>query len=547
MTDTKTINVFKRPLPFIGAVVFFLAAFMPAVLHAEKPSGEWASRDAFVSGGIGDARVLIPFLADDSSSASICGMVYNGLTKIDKDLNVVGDLADKWDVEDGGLKITFHLKKNVKWHDGKPFTADDVAFTYKTILDPLVGCPYISNFKDIRDIKAPDANTVVFEFSEPYAPALVKLGMGIIPKHLFEGAKDIRRSEYARKPIGTGPYRLTKWEAGQYMVLEAYPGYFEHVPGIKKYVYRLIPDQAVQFLELLSGGIDSMDLNPYQYKFRSVTSEFRAKAEKYKYVSQSYTYVGYNMKDPVLSDVRVRRALSYAINVKEIIDGALLGLGEPCTGPFMKGSPYYDGAVKGYEYDPGKAAALLKEAGWADTDNDGILERNGRKFRVTIATNQGSQVREDTATIIQRQWSKVGVKTEIQVVAWSAFLDQFINKKNFQAVILGWSLPVDPDPDPVWHSEAMKPGGLNFVSYSNKRVDELIEAGRREFDIEKRKTIYHEIHRLISEDAPYTFLFFPYATPAIHKRFRGIDPAPAGIGYNFIEWYVPEREVKYKF
>ena len=548
MTVKSCLIAFARPLLLPGAVVFFLSFAATGTASAQNNEASGSSpRDAYVSAGIGDARILVPFLADDTSSASVCGMVYNGLTKIDRDLNVVGDLAEKWEVEEGGLVITFHLRKNILWHDGEPFTAEDVVFTYRKILDPKTGCPYVSNFKDIKDIKAVDPYTVRFEFSEPYAPALIKLGMGIIPKHLFEGEPDIRRSAYAKFPVGTGPYRFVKWETGQYMVLDANEKYFEHAPGIKKYVYMIIPDQAVQFLELLSGGIDSMDLNPYQFRYRSETREFSEKIAKYEYVSHSYTYIGYNLKDPLFSDVRVRRALSYAVNTKEVIDAALLGLGEPCTGPFLKGSPYYDPSVEGYPYAPEKAKALLREAGWSDADGDGVLEKEGAEFRFTIVTNQGSQVREDVATIIQREWAGVGVKAEIQVVAWSAFLDQFIDKKNFQAVMLGWTLPVDPDPDPVWHSEAMKPGGLNFVSYSNKRVDELILAGRGEFDTEKRKEIYREMHRLISEDAPYTFLFFPYATPAINNRFRGIEPAPAGIGYNFIDWYVPEREVKYKF
>jgi peptide/nickel transport system substrate-binding protein len=235
------------------------------------------------------------------------------------------------------------------------------------------------------------------------------------------------------------------------------------------------------------------------------------------------------------------------VNRKEIIDAVLLGLGEPCTGPFLKGSPYYDESLPGYAYDLRKAALLLRKAGWKDIDKDGILEKDGKEFRVNLVTNQGNQVREDIAAVVQSQWSKIGVKAQINVVAWAAFLDQFVNKKNFQAVILGWTVPIDPDSYTVWHSDSMREGGLNFISYSNERVDELIKLGREEFDTSRRKEIYHQIQRLISEDAPYTFLFFPYATPAVAKRFKGIEPAPAGIGYNFIDWYVPKDEVKYKF
>jgi len=520
-----------------------LLLFVPSA-HSRD---EWASRDAYVNAALADARILIPFLADDVPSSSVCSLVYNGLTKVGKDLSIVPDLAESWEISDEGRTITFYLRKGVYWHDGRPFTAEDVLFTFETIRDPGTGCPYISNYADIEKIEAVDPYTVRFRYKKPYAPALLKLGMGIVPAHLFSGVKDIRRSPYARAPVGTGPYMLSRWKSGENMILEAYPDYFEHIPGIKWYVYRVIPDQAVQFLELVSGSLDSMELNPYQFLYRSSEEEFRKKFNKYGYLSHSYSYIGYNLKDPLFADVRVRKALSYAIDKKKIIGAVLLGLGESCTGPFLKGTPFYDETASGYEYDPEKAVRFLREAGWKDTDGDGILEKDGREFRFGLATNQGSQVREAVATIVQSQWAAVGVKVDIQVVAWSAFLDQFVNKKNFQAVILGWTIPVDPDLYSVWHSGSMKPGGLNFISYSNKRVDTLIEQGRREFDPEKRADIYKRIHVILSEEAPYTFLFFPYATPAVNKRFKGIEPAPAGIGYNFVDWYVPEKEVKYKF
>ena len=509
---------------------------------------KWISRDAYVASGLGDARILIPFLADDSSSGSICALVYNGLTKTDKDLNIVGDLAESWDIEEGGLSITFYLRKNVLWHDGVSMTAEDIKFTYETILDPRTVWPYISSSPDIPDIKVIDPYTIRFDYEKPYAPALLKFGMGVIPRHIYAGSKDsIKRSRYARAPIGTGPYKFSRWLSGQYIILEANQEYFEHPPGIKRYVYRIIADQTVQFLELVSGDVDSMVLNPYQYFYRSDTDRFKEQMNKYRYLAHSYTYIGYNLKDPLFEDKRVRQALSYAINKKRIIEAVLLGLGESCTGPFIKKTPYYDEMAAAYEYDPEKSAALLRSAGWVDTDKDGVLEKDGREFRFILATNQGNQVRQDVATVVQSQWARLGVKAEIQVIAWASFLDQFINKKNFQATILGWSLPIDPDAYSVWHSDSMRPGGLNFISYSNEKVDELIETGRREFDPDRRGEIYREIHRYIAGDAPYTFLFFPYATPAIQKRFKGIKPELAGIGYNLIDWYVPEGEMKYKF
>ena len=534
-----------RSLFIIWTVAFFILA--SNAVRAEEPPSVPGPRDAYVSSSIGDARILIPFFADDTSSAAICGLIYNGLTKVDKDLSITGDLAESWDVSGDGLEIIFHLRKGVQWHDGEPFTAEDVKFTYDKILDPSTGSAYISSYSDITGIQARDDHTVVFRYSRPYSPALSKFGMGIIPSHIFSAEDNIRSSPYARRPIGTGPYVFSRWDTGQYIVLDAFGKYFEGEPGIKRYVSTVIPDQSVQFLELVSGGIDSMELNPYQYVYRSDTPGFRQKIDKFRYLSHSYSYIGYNLEDPILGDIRVRRALSYAIDRRQMIDSVLLGLGEECSGPFLKGTPFYDPSVEGYEYDPDKAAKLLRQAGWVDTDGDGVLEKGDMEFRIKLATNQGNQVREDAATVVQSQWEKVGVKAQIQVVAWSAFLDQFINKRNFQAVLLGWTIPVDPDIFSVWHSDSAVQGGLNFISLKDAELDALIEDGRREFDPGKRAGIYKKAHRRINELAPYTFLYFPQALPAVNRRFKGIEPASAGIGYNFIDWYVPEDEVKYKF
>jgi peptide/nickel transport system substrate-binding protein len=528
------------------AAFFLFMVFFPPLADCEKAEFTESS-DAYVSASIGDARVLIPFLADDTASASICQLVYNGLTKLDKDLNVIGDLAERWEIKNNGLTIVFHLRKNVKWHDGAPFTAEDVKYSFDKVLDPRTGSPYISGFIDIKAIKVIDPYAIVFEYERPYAAALIKLGMGIVPKHLFEKADDARRSVYARYPVGTGPYKFGKWETGQHIILEANKDHFEHVPGVKRYVYRVIPDQSVEFLELLAGGIDSMQLNPYQYRYRTEEPRFKDHINKYEYLAPAFTYIGYNLKDPLFLDKRVRQALSYGINTKEIIDSALLGLGEPCSGPLRKDTAYYDKSVEPYPFDPGKARALLAEAGWADTDGDGVLEKDGKEFRFKIVTNQGNQTREDVATIVQRQWSEIGVKAEVLVLSWGALLDEFIDKGNFQATIMAWELPADPDMYPIWHSKSIGKGGLNFVSYSEPVIDSLIEAGRCEMDEHKRIEIYKKIHRKIADDAPYTFLFFGYRTPAINKRFNGVIAAPAGIGYNFIDWYVEPSKVKYDF
>lgn len=540
----NVIDLFKRSL--FTLVVFFCVLslfFCENCVFAE----EYISRDAYVSTGAADARILIPFFADDSASSSICSLIYTGLVKVDKDLEIEGDLAERWEISPDGLTITFYLRRDVLWHDGTLFAARDVKFTYETMLDPASGCPYASSYSDISKIETPNEFTIKFHYKKPYAPALLKFGMGIVPSHIYSEAENIRLVAVKKNPVGTGPYIFSEWKRGEYISLIANQDFYEHPPGIKRYIYKIVPDESVQFLELVSGSSDAMNLTPYQFFYRSNTQRFKSKISKYSYLAHSYSYIGYNMKDPLFGDKRVRQALSYAINREEIISAVLLGMGEECTGPFLKDTAFYNETVPGYNYDPAKARALFKEAGWADDDGDGVLEKNGQKFSIRISTNQGARIREDVAVIVQNQWAKVGVKARVQTVAWAAFLDEFVNKKNFQAVILGWTIPLDPDLFSVWHSDSIGENGLNFISYSNKKVDKLIVAGRREFDPAKRREIYRQLHDHLAEDAPYTFLFFPYALPAVNKRFKGIEPAPAGISYNFIDWYVPASEVKYKF
>jgi len=501
--------------------------------------------DIIVEGSIGDASNLIPILASDSTSHQIAGMVFNGLVKYDKNLNVVGDLAESWEVSRDGLVITFRLRKGVQWHDGYPFTAEDVLYTYHVTIDPRTPTPYAGDFLKVKRAEVIDSHTFRVTYDEPFAPALTSWGSAVLPKHLLAG-KEIVASPLARHPIGTGPYMFREWVPGQKIVLISNPDYFEGRPYIDGYIMRIIPDTATMFLELRANGIDRMGLTPLQFTRQTENNLFRKNFNKYRYLSFSYTYLGYNLKNPVFADKRVRQAIAYGINRDEIIEGVLLGLGKPATGPFKPGTWVHNPAVKTYPYDPQKAKELLALAGWRDTDGDGILDKNGQPFAFEIITNQGNEIRSKCAEIIQRRLGELGIKVKIRVLEWAAFVNDFINKRRFDATILGWSIPLDPDIYDVWHSSKTGPQELNFVSYMNEEVDELIEKGRSTFDQKKRKKYYDRIQEILAEEQPYTFLYVPDALPIVHARFRGIEPAPLGINHNFIKWYVPENQMRYK-
>ena len=528
---------------FAAAILFplWLLVFPLVSLGGEKP----VRGDSLVAASLGDARILIPFLADDTASREITRLVFSGLVRLDRDLNVVGELARSWETSADNLIITFHLHPDLRWHDGHPLTAADVKFTFESILDPVHACPYVGSYQDIDRIVVHDPLTISFHYREPFAPAMTKMGMEIVPRHLLEGV-ELRSSPFARSPVGSGPFRFKDWKTDEFIILDANPDYFEGQPYLDRYVTRIIPDQAVGYLELITGGVDLLGLSPYQYNFRSGAPSFRRRCEKYKYPAGGFTYVGYNLNDPLFSDLRVRKALGMAIDKERIIEGLLFGLGEPVTGPFWKGTWSYNDEVQDLPYDPRGARRLLEEAGW-EAGPDGLLRKDGLPFRFSLVTNQGNKLREDLAVLLQRQWRSIGVRADIQVVAWPTFLGEFIDKKNFQAVILAWTGTVDPDPYDVWHSDSTRPGGLNFISYRNPEVDELIIQGRRTFDRNKRREIYHRVHELIAADQPYTFLFTQYALVAVDRRLRGLDPAPAGLTWNLNRWWVPEAEQSYRY
>ena len=492
----------------------------------------------FIDSSKADAKRLLPPLADDSTSGDISGLLHNGLIKYDKNLMLTGDLAESWEASDDCKEVVFHLRKGVKWHDGVEFTSEDVIFTYETYTDPNLPTPYGGTFGPVNSVTAIDDYTVRVIYDKPYAPALESWGSGMMPKH-YLGGKKLDDEQYTRRDIiGTGPYKLSKWVTGQLIRLDANPDYFEGKPGIDTYIMRVVPDSATQFLELKTGGIDMMTLEPPQYKLKSDTEFFKRYFQKFRYPAFGYTYMGYNLKHPKFSDVRVRRAMGHAIDKDKIIRGVLFGYGTAATGPFPPKSWAYNPDVNDPAYDPQKARELLGEAGWIMGES-GLLEKDGEPFKFALLTNKENDKRSKAAQIIRENLLAIGIDMEIQVLEWQTFLNEYVHKKRFEAVMLGWSLSRDPDIYDLWHSSKSGDRQFNFVSYSNAEVDRLLVEGRQTCDIKRRKVIYNRIHEILAEEQPYTFLFVPDTLPVLHKRFKGVEQAPGGIMHDFVRWSVP--------
>jgi peptide/nickel transport system substrate-binding protein len=506
--------------------------------------GKPAYGDTLITASIGEPSNLIPILASDSASHDVASYVYNGLVKYDRDLNIIGDLAESWEISKDNLSITFHLKRGVLWQDGEPFTAYDVMYTYKVIVDPRTPTAYSGDFQLVKSAQVVDDYTFRVTYDKPFAPALISWGTSILPRHLLEG-KDITTSPLIRKPVGTGPYTFKEWIPGDRVVLLANGRYFEGKPYITRRISRIIPDSATMFLELKQYAIDMMGLTPLQFMKQTNYAGFNREFNKYRYLSFSYVYLGYNLKHQFFRDKRVRQAMSYAIDKKEIIDGILLGQGVEATGPYKPDTWAYNPHVKRYDYNKEKALELLKEAGFQKA-NDGSLTKDGKPFEFTVLVNQGNEVRIRCAELLQRRLAEIGVSMKIRVIEWASFINEFIDKRNFEAVLLGWTIPNDPDIYDIWHSSKQGPKELNFISFENSEVDDLLVKARHTMDREERKRYYFRIQEILAEEQPYTWLFVPYTNLVVHKRIKGIEPGPAGVMWNTIKWYVPLDQQRYK-
>jgi len=545
----------------LRAAVLVVLAVAAAACTSEVGSGtgdDGAARktarpvygDTLIEALLGDIQGLIPNITSDSASHTIGDLIYSGLVKRDGSLRLVGDLAESWTVSRDCRNMTFQLKKNVKWHDGRPFTADDVVFTYQAMVNPKTPTAYKEDFKAVESIEAVDAHTVRVRYARPYAKALQSWSTNMLPRHLLESyvaEGRLREAPQNREsPVGTGPYRFKEWRTGEKVVLTANRDYYETGPYLSRLVYRIIPSQATIFLELKAKAIDSSStLTALQYKRQTDYPGFRRAYQKFRYPSSAYTYFGFNLKDPRFADKRVRQAFAHAISKQELIEGVRLGLGREATGPYKPGTWVYNPNVKRYPHDLERARQLLAEAGWREKNGDGLLVKDGKPFTFTLMTNQGNDERKKIAELIQASLRELGVGVDIRILEWASFIKEYVKKRRFEAIVLGWGIGLDPDQYEIWHSSKTGPDDLNHISYANPEVDEMLERGRSSCFEDERKKYYDRLQEILAEDQPVVFLYFPDALPVVATRVYGVVETPNGIGFNFTEWFVPRSLQRY--
>jgi ABC-type transport system substrate-binding protein len=463
--------------------------------------------------------------------------------------------------------IVFHLRRGVRFHDGRELTSRDVRFTYETIMDPRNLSPRVSDFEPIKTVETPDPYTVRVIYRELFQPGFESWGMGILPEHLLDrealaaearaagkdpAAFSVRDSSLNRRPVGSGPFRFASWDSDVSIRLQRDDGYWEGPPNFREYLIRILPDALTAELAFYAGTSDGYTAQAHQVARLQNDPRFHVNSV----LGLGYSYIGYNLRRPVFQDVRVRTALGMAINVDEIIRYVLYGQGRRTTGPFPQQTAYYDPDVAPVPYDPEGAARLLAEAGWRK-NAQGILEKDGKALEFTLITNSGNDERQAIMVIVQNAWRRLGVKVEILALEWAVFIRERVNKLDFDAVVLGWAMGLDADIYQIFHSSQAGPQQLNFVGYVNPRADALMVRIRREYDDARQTAMARELHRLIAHDQPYTFLYVrrslalldgkivrevrrPDGTP----QYLPFEPNRLGrINFHFNEWLKTPRPV----
>ena len=421
--------------------------------------------------------------------------------------------------------VHFFLKENVRWHDGAPFTSRDVAFTYRAIMDETVASPRKPDFDLIQKIETPGPHEALVTYRKPYSPALNSWMMPLIPAHILEDKPATWWNDnFNRRPIGTGPFKFSQWKTNESLRLVRNDDYYQGAPWLDGVVFRYLPDPISIRLAFMTRQTDFWGVSPWAVSSFIKDDRFQV----FRYPSNSYEYVGWNLRNPLFQDVRVRTAFAHAVNVPQMIEFILYGNGVQSNGIFPPHFWFANPNIPPIPYDPAAAARLLDEAGWKPGP-DGIRVKDGKRMAFTLIINQANEMRKDIATLVQDNLRSIGVEVKIEIYEWTVFISRFINKLEFEATVLGWSTGPDFDVYQVWHSSQTNPEQLNFVGYKNPRVDTLIEQIRQEYDRVRIKEMAGEIQKLIFEDQPYLFLFVPNSTSVIWKdSFRICRPDGQG-------------------
>lgn len=504
-----------------------------------------------IEGSFADARALNSIQTSDTTSSRIVGFLSNGLLQTKRDLTPECDLCESFTVAPDNLKVTFKLRKGVKFHDGKELTAKDVKFTYESILDPDKASVRRGDLKDFftspDSIKIVDDYTVEFIFAKVKADVLVSnFSYGILPLHILGEAKGKAFTDHefnTKKPVYTGPFMFKEWVKDDHITLVANPNYFKGKPKLGTYILKIVPDSTALFAQLKTGEVDWGTVDAAQ----ATEAKKLANINVLPYDTFGFTYYAYQLdpaKTELFQDKRVRQALLLAIDRKAIVDSQLFGYGAVANTVMPPISWAYNKDNKPtYGYDPKQANELLEAAGWKK-GADGIRAKDGKRMSFTLWTNAGNKIREASIVAMQQFWKEVGVEAKTATEEWNAFLKRIgatpDGTRDFEIFLVGFSWGVDPNQKTMWHSESIT-GGFNMNKVKIAEVDKLLDDALNTLDQAKRKELYFKVQAIIAEEVPSAILFFSQTIMGYSKKLNGYTPSAAGSLNNVHEWWIASK------
>ena len=526
---------------FFGVLVMLLPQADALTKDDGNPNG-----GALNYGEYGRPATLDPITSNDMIALRISELIFNGLVGIDEKQEIVADLAERWDISEDGRMYTFYLRKDVTWHaregeDLMPFSADDVIFTYNIMMHPQTITPLKVRYEFIEALTKIDDYTVKFTLKRPILNALAKFSFKIIPKHGPQNSEFLAREDpFVQNPIGTGPYQLKNITAEREIILVANENYFKGRPHIDKVIARPFADQNIMGQALMFNAIDMIvlvnhrDIPQLQGDKRFVMQPYNA---------LSYSFFGFNTRNPLLADKRVRKAFTYALNRKEMLDSFFQGQGTIISGPYAPGSWAYNLDVQPLPYDPHKAVELLSQAGFVKGD-DGIMEKHGKKLSLTIKVPiaKESEAVKRVILAFRNYLSKIGVEINAEFQEWLAWKEDIFLHHDFDIMFASWVFDDSAYISSLFHSAEIGAWKNNFGGFTDAEVDGLIVESKLTLDHEKRRTINRRLHEVIADENPYTFLWTLTNYAAYNNKLRRVAIHP----YKFFsfadDWFIPKSE-----
>ena len=534
----------------VGTAWLWVLALLVACGGGDGPEGDGsggAQRGGTVVVGMrSDFGPLNPILSTDQYTEEINKYaLYTPLVTYDKDLNVQPHLAESWELQ-GDTAVLFRLRRDVKWHDGQPVTAEDVKFTFDMAKDPaaasLIGSAYIA---EVRAAEVVDPYTIRFIFARPHAQALEDFWWAPAPKHLLQnvGAAEMRNSEFNRQPVGSGPFKFGEWRAGERLVLvrnDQFPASLGGPPNVDRVVFRVIPEPPTMMTELLTGGVDvDVPVVPDQVAELRKNNDVKL----FAFPGRTVYYIGWNTQRAPFTDAAVRRAMTLAINRQQIIDAILQGQATPATSPIPPWSPLHPGSVQPLPYDAGQAQQLLEQAGWRDANGDGTREKGGTPLRFTLITSD-NPVNRAVAEVVQADLKRVGVDAQVRILEFQTLLAQH-KGRDFDAVFTSWvmdNFQVAAAPTALLHSKfATVPQSTNRSGYRNPRADAIMDRAYTATDPAAAKAAWGEFTELMKEEQPFTFMFWLNELAAAGPRVQNVEMDVRSEIGNIREWWVQGR------